>query len=534
MPDVFSAFEKIFPRNFGAVDAGVVLATVAVVYTLGRRFGHRRSTPLKGPSSSNVFFGMLPMLMDSPDSGSIYEEWSNSYGPVFSVPSILGSSKIVFTDPKAIIHFFNKETYGYVGLPHAKRFLEKLQGKGLFWAEGDDHKRQRKALNPAFSNVTIKNFTPIFFDSGYKAKAAWDAMIESSSSDGAIIEVQQWMNHVSLDTVGLAGFNHDFGSLSGGSSEVANVFDAVGSKPGLMDTTVMISTMIFPIFDNIPTGFRRNMEELNKMIKGLANKFLAQNNAESTNDKSVVGLLTKSARENQLTREEVMAQISVLLMAGYETTAVSLTWALIELARKPDIHVKLREELFQIGRDPTWDELTNGLPFLDAFTCEIFRLYPPLAEISRMAAEDDVLPLSAPIETATGELVDTIFVSKGTAVTMPIQCMNRSVAFWGPDAKVFNPARWLDETVDQHRAQELQGYRHILTFADGPRMCLGKGFALAEFKAVLSVLARNFTFELPKGPETKFGVYTNLLPRPKVEGEDGYRVPLLVRPYAPE
>ncbi|KAJ7489384.1 hypothetical protein FB451DRAFT_1024754, partial [Mycena latifolia] len=94
------------------------------------------------------------------------------------------------------------------------------------------------------------------------------------------------------------------------------------------------------------------------------------------------------------------------------------------------------------------------------------------------AAEDDVLPLSAPIETATGELVDTIFVSKGTAVTMPLQChstMNRSVTFWGPDAKVFNPTRWLDGTVDQHRAQELQGYRHILALADWPCMCLDNG-----------------------------------------------------------
>lgn len=67
-----------------------------------------------------------------------------------------------------------------------------------------------------------------------------------------------------------------------------------------------------------------------------------------------------------------------------------------------------------------------------------------------------------------------MFVRKGTEVTLPIQCMNRAEAFWGADAKVFNPSRWLDASADKHRAQEIQGYRHILTFADGPRMCLGK------------------------------------------------------------
>jgi cytochrome P450 len=67
-------------------------------------------------------------------------------------------------------------------------------------------------------------------------------------------------------------------------------------------------------------------------------------------------------------------------------------------------------------------------------------------------------------------------VSKGTIITLPIECINRSVEFWGPDAKQFNPARWLDESLgaNQHRAQEIQGYRHLLTFSDGPRTCLGK------------------------------------------------------------
>ncbi|KAJ6598483.1 cytochrome P450 [Mycena vulgaris] len=267
----------------------------------------------------------------------------------------------------------------------------------------------------------------------------------------------------------------------------------------------------------------------------------------------------KSAQAEKMTQEEVVSQINVLLLAGYETTASKMIhehtvpqnltrylfsqpyregppWAFIELARNSDIQSKPREELLRVGGDPTWEELTSNLPFLDAFTCEVLRMYPPLTAQDRLAAEDDVLPLSAPIETVSGELVDTIFVSKGTTVTLPMQCINRSLVFWGPDAKVFNPARWIDESAApaQHRAQEIQGYRHLLTFADGPRMCLGKGFALAEFKAVLSVLVRNFMFEFPNGPETKLGLHTNLLPRPKVEGEEGSRVPLLIRAYASE
>ncbi|KAJ7089567.1 cytochrome P450 [Mycena epipterygia] len=523
----------LIPANFGAADAGVLLVSVSACYILFRRASHRRSTALKGPSSSNFFFGVMPYLMKAPDSGAVYEEWAAEYGSVFSIPSILGSRRIILTDPKAISHYFTKETYGYVQATTAKRFLDRIIGRGLFWAEGDSHKRQRRQLNPAFSNASIKNLTPIFFDSAYKAKSAWDGILESNPSEGVIIEVQQWMNHISLDTIGLAGFSHDFGTLSGRTSAVSTAFDSIGSKPSFADTAVFLMSLIAPIVDNVPTGRRILLDQLAKAMRGLANTFLATiaSAGESSTDKSVIGLLAKSASAERISQEEVIAQINVLLLAGYETTSISLTWALIELSRNSAIQTRLRNELLQANGDPTWDELTQSFPFLDAFTSEVLRLHPPLPESQRVAAEDDILPLSAPLETASGAVVDGVFVSKGTMVSLPIECINRSVAFWGPTAKEFDPSRWLDGNAGQFRAQELQGYHHLLTFSDGPRSCLGRGFALAEFKAVLSVLVCNFTFELPKGPETVIGRHRNILPRPKVEGEVGYEVPLHIRHY---
>ncbi|KAJ7706974.1 cytochrome P450 [Mycena rosella] len=526
--------------RFGAVDAGVLLASACVLYLLAGRFRSRRTTSLKGPSSGNFLFGVMGRLINAPDNGAIYEEWATLYGSVFSIPSFLGSRGIVFADPKAINHLYSKETYGYVQTPESQRAIERLIGRGILWAEGDSHKRRasRRTLNPAFGPASIKNLTPIFFESAFKATSAWDSMLESSS-DGVIIEVQNWMNHISLDTIGLAGFSHDFGTLSGKPSDIATAFDTIGAKPSMLNTAVFLLSFIVPILDNIPTGRQTSLDQVTKTMRGLARNFLATTGDAGTTDKSVIGLLAKSASAQNISEEEVVAQINVLLLAGYETTASKCnipTWALIELSRNPSLQTKLRDELLQAGRDrdPTWEELTNNLPFLDAFTCEILRLHPPVQELRRMAAEDDFVPLSSPIETARGDLVDTIFVAKGTVVTMPIECINRSVEFWGPDAKVFNPSRWLDTSSDHRRAQEIKGYRHVLTFSDGGRMCLGKGFALAEFKAVLSVLSRKYTFELPNGPDTVIGRYRNLLPRPKVEGEEGYRVPLRIRHYVSE
>ncbi|KAF8169834.1 cytochrome P450 [Mycena galopus ATCC 62051] len=520
--------------NFPVVEVGVLTVSGYIFYVLLERFA-RRSTPLKGPSSRNLLFGVLPHLMAAPDGGVIYEEWASQYGSVFSIPAVLGSRNVVLTDPKSIAHFAARETYGYVTTPRARRFREKIFGRGLFWAEGDSHKRQRRALNPAFSNVAIKNMTPVFFDSAYKAKAAWDVILESGPPEGKVIEVQTWMNHISLDTIGLAGFAHDFGTLSGKTSSIATTFDTVGSssKPSFLHNVFFMLSSIMPVFGYIPTSRSSMLNQLRKAMSDVGNSFLESTGSDGTTSKSVIGLLVKSASADKISHEEVKAQINVLLLAGYETTAVSLTWALIELSRNPAMQTKLREELLQLSGDPTWEELTNHGSFLDAVTCEILRLHPPLSEIQRMAAEDDMLPLTAPIRTADGKLTDSVFVRKGTVVTLPIECINRSEVFWGPDAKEFNPARWLDETdsVNMHSAQEIQGYRHLLTFSDGARICLGKTFAVTEFKAVLSVLVRNYSFELPNGPDTLIGRHRNLLPRPKVEGEAGYDVPLKVCHY---
>ncbi|KAJ7031952.1 cytochrome P450 [Mycena alexandri] len=526
MPNILSA------ANVGTTDLILLLTSLLIFYQLVQRFRRSVSTPLKGPPSTGGKFllGVIPYLAKAPDAGAVHEEWAAQYGSVYSIPSVFGGRKIMFADPKAIGHFFSKETYGYVAASSNRQFIEKFIGRGLFWAEGDSHKRQRRALNPAFTNASIKNLSPIFFDSAYKAKAAWDALVESGPSEGTIIEVQQWMNHISLDAIGLAGFSHDFGTLSGQTSEVANAFDSIGSKPSAFDRAIFLSSLILPILGRIPNGRGSNLARLTETMQALGETFLA-NRSDLNADKSVMGLLVKSATTEQISKEEVVAQINVLLVAGYETTAISLTWALIELSRNPEIQMKLRDELLKLGGDLTWEELTSHTTFLDAVTSEILRLHPPLAETSRIATEDDILPLSKPLETASGVMVDSVFVSKGSVVAISFESINRSVAFWGPDAKVFNPSRWLNENVDEFRAREIQGYRHMLTFSDGPRMCLGRVFALAEFKAVLSVLVRNFTFEFPKGPQTPIGVHRNILPRPKVEGESDYAVPLRVRQY---
>ncbi|KAJ6579630.1 cytochrome P450 [Mycena vulgaris] len=519
------------------VCAGLWLATKIVRRVLNR---NAHGTKLNGPPRDSWFFGVGRRVSRSPDGGLQYQEWAAKYGPVYQVPIAFGGRRTILCDPKAVNHFYSMERSVYVKPKLHRAVIANLFGRGLLWAEGESHKRQRKALTPAFSNAAIRRLTSIFYDSAYKMKGYWDATIDNTP-DGAIIDVEHWMNLVALDSIGIAGFSHDFRSLDGEYSAVAAAFDSLSFEgTGVLSNLVFILGTQLPFLAHLPTARNRIMKGLRRTMSGIADELLEKTRREKkshitdeTADRSVIGLLLKAEEDDaelHMNETEIMAQMNVLLLAGYETTSISLTWALIELAKTPERQAKLREELAQFGAtDPTWDQLVSGLPYLDSVVLEILRLHPPVEQTTRQAMVDDILPIGEPITTASGDVVNSIAVAKGSLVTVSIRCMNRSEVFWGANAKGFDPERWLTLNDDPLRAKEIQGHRHLITFLDGPRTCLGKSFALAEFKAALSVLIRNYTFEFPEGPETEIGTHRAIIPRPKVVGQPGANVPMKVR-----
>ncbi|KAH9483305.1 Cytochrome P450 monooxygenase 215 [Psilocybe cubensis] len=519
----FQDFSDILPLTF----AGLVLLTLIL-------FKSRRSvktTKLRGPKNQSYLFGLYQFLNETEDAGLVYEAWAREYGPTYTVPGGFGSSRIVICDPRANAHFYSKETFGYVQTKLSRTFIKNLFGRGLLWAEGDSHRRQRKALSPAFSNAAIRKLTPVFYDAAYKMKAIWDSALDAGSGE-ALIDVQ-----VCLDSVGIAGFGHDFHALEGKNSPVVDVFESFSDEDtSWLSRFVFLMGPVLPVLQNLPTAQNRTLKRLRETMGDIADELLVRNRKAKegksvSEEKSIIGLLIKAESSNSslgMSQEEILAQ-NVLLLAGYETTSISLTWALIELSRQPQKQEMLREELSQyINEDPTFDQLSTGLPYLDAVVQEILRLHPPVSETTRIAAEDDIMPFSSPISTSTGDQVSSLVIKKGTVVTSPIRYMNRAEAFWGPNARQFEPERWLSADGCL-QAKDNPGQRHILTFSDGPRTCLGRSFALTEFKAVLAVLVRNYTFELPDGPDTKIIRHPSILPRPKILGEVGARVPLKIR-----
>ncbi|KAG1839555.1 cytochrome P450 [Suillus subalutaceus] len=324
------------------------------------------------------------------------------------------------------------------------------------WADGESHKRQRKTINPAFGAAAVRSLTSIFQDVAHKAVIAWDAEIGSNSgTDCAVIDVQQC------------------------------------SSTGISHKLVMLAQS-FPSIMKLPLPRTQFAQKFNLIIGKICEEMLLRTRKEKETggadqgDKSCMGLLLKAEESGEgagLTPQEVLAQARMLLFGSFETTAGNTC------------QTKLRNECLEFGSTPSYDDLMNKLPYLNAVVNEVLRLHPSVIEILRAATQEEVIPLSEPMHTAAGNSTD-------------------NVSMWGRDAKAFKPSRWLKE--DEGAGETLRDYRHLMTFGNGARTCPGRLFALAEFKAVLFVLVQNFVFEMADGPGVKIA---------------GCSVPLRVRRY---
>ncbi|KAI6117793.1 cytochrome P450 [Pisolithus thermaeus] len=527
-------------RGVGRLATPLDVATVIVVVWALRgalRVARRsfKTTKLRGPPRKDLIFGVAKQILESPDPGAMYDAWAKRYGVAYEVPMTLGGKQIVLTDPRALAHYYARETWIYVQTNSTKFFLQRNFGRGVVWSEGE-----RKLLTPSFSPDAIRNVTHVFYSSAHKVKSAWEVVIDTTTGGSPVIEVEEWMNHISLDSIGLAGFSHDFGSLDGKPASITEVLDTFGSSSERPALTVrlLLLARVFPLLPYATKPRTRLFREMQTIMEDISSEWLARTRKEKEEGvldgkevKSVIEVLANASDPDSplhLTHEEMKS----ILIAGYESTSITMTWALLELARNPDIQSKLREELLAFGEEPTYDQQQHSLPYLDAVVHETLRVHPAVTDLFRVAAEDDVIPLSEPVTTQSGKVVNSISVARGTQIGIPISCINRSTEIWGADAKVFRPERWLEEDGIPKKAQDIQAYRHLLTFVDGPKTCLGKNFAVAEFKAVMSVLVKDFVFELRDGPNTQveFG-RGMILPRPKIVGEQGTSVPLRVRRY---
>ncbi|KAL0947682.1 hypothetical protein HGRIS_013770 [Hohenbuehelia grisea] len=526
--------------------AASMLATLALygLYKLARIIYGELTSPLRdmpGPKSSSWFYGNFKEIFKAENS-VLHEQWVDTYGSTLKYKGLFNLNRLYTVDTKALNHvLMNSNIYQKPAV--ARRNLSHILGAGVLVVEGEKHRQQRKVMNPAFGPVQIRELTNIFVQKAIKLRDLWS--VESSKEGGtARVDVLSWLSRMTLDVIGLAGFNYEFNALNPDEkpNELNHAFSVMFKATSQFEIFPVLQGF-FPILRVIKTQRDRTIEGATAVMSRIGQQLLASSkkslaesekgvHTDSIGTRNLLSLLVKantSAGHLRLSDEDVLSQVPTFLVAGHETTSTGTTWALFALTQALQVQAKLRAELLTVPTDtPTMDEL-NALPYLDAVVRETLRVHAPVPSTIRVAVEDDIIPLSEGWTDKHGVVHNEVHVKKGQTIFVPILAMNRSKAIWGEDGHEFKPERW--EKVPE-AAMSIPGvWGNMMTFLGGPRACIGYRFSLVEMKALLFTLVRAFEFELAV-PASEIGKKSAVVQRPVLlsNPDAGNTMPLLLKP----
>ncbi|EMD33376.1 hypothetical protein CERSUDRAFT_117989 [Gelatoporia subvermispora B] len=502
-----------------------------------------------GPPSPGFLYGNLSEIFAG-DRPAIHHAWSSKYGHVLKYRGMFNMERLLTTDLRAVNYILTHSTE-YHKPEKSRVMIAQIVGEGMLWAEDEQHRRQRRIMNPAFGPGQIRDLTGAFVEKAAQLRDAWSTAI-GNASQTAKINIFDDLTRTTLDIIGLAGFEYHFDALQEASQTSAELRAAFRTMYSIDPSIAVMRALqlTFPPLYLVPHAGLKRLDEARRVMERVSRQLVMEKKRvimrnigkdvilekSDVLERDILTLLLKAnlatdlPEDARLTDEEVIAQIPTLLVAGHETTSIAASWCLYSLAKHPEIQRKLREELLQSPtEEPSMDEL-NALPYLDAVVRETLRFHSPVPFTLREATNDDFIPLSTPYTDVRGEVHDSIKIDKGTTILVPIAALNTSRELWGDDAAEFKPTRW--ESPPEIISALPGVWGNMLTFLGGPRACIGYRFSIVELKALIFVLVRVFEFE----PAEEITTIANMisLKRPVVanEKENGNQLPLLVKRYS--
>ncbi|KXN81938.1 Leukotriene-B(4) omega-hydroxylase 2 [Leucoagaricus sp. SymC.cos] len=427
---------------------------------------------------------------------------------------------LLIFDPKALHHILIKDQHVY---EEAAAFIASnkiMYGNGLVSVLGEQHRKQRKLLNPVFSIAHVREMTPIVYEVTHRLR---QALLNQVKDGPKQVDIFDWLSRTALELIGQCGMGYSFDSLKGDSTS-AELHPYRRSVDRLTPSYFFMCNYLFPLADQFnfprvkrwivehtPSQWVQDMKNIADMMEETAREICKSKQeailkGESNGrEKDIISILMRAnaaaGEEDKLTDAEVVAQVATLTFAAMDTTSSALSRILWLLTTRPDVQEKLHTELLEAKRNNGGDELPYNqlvtLPYLDAVCRETLRLYVVVhASALFCVRQDTVLPLSKPLRTTSGTEVTELLVPNGTTVFISVIGANTNSEIWGPDTYEWKPERWLEPLPETVSEAHIPGiYSNSMTFLGGSRACIGFKFSQLEMKVVLSILLTSFKFE---------------------------------------
>lgn len=492
--------------------------------------------------------GAVSDLFDRPLFFSLYE-WFLKYGSVYKL-AFGPKAFVVVSDPIVARHILRENAFSYDKGVLAE-ILEPIMGKGLIPADLDTWKQRRRVITPGFHSSYLEAMAKVFTECADRTMLKFDKLLEQEESGGGKtieLDLEAEFSSLALDIIGLGVFNYDFGSITKESPVIKAVY-------GTLFEAEHRSTFYIPYW-NIPLArwlvprqrkFQNDLKVINDCLDGLiqnAKETRQETDVEKLQQRDYLNLKDASLlrflvdmRGVDVDDRQLRDDLMTMLIAGHETTAAVLTWAVFLLAQHPVKMKKAQSEIDAVlGQGRTTFESLKKIEYLRLIVVESLRLYPQPPLLIRRSLTSDQLPGGY-----NGDK-DGYEIPAGTDVFLSVYNLHRSPYFWDKPNE-FEPERF----QVKKESQGIEGWAGFdpsrspgalypneiisdfafLPFGGGPRKCVGDQFALMESTIALAMLLQKFDVELKGSPEdvelvtgatihTKTGLWCKLKKRSNV------------------
>ena len=344
--------------------------------------------------------------------------------------------------------------------------LRPLLGNSVFLTNGETWKRQRRIIDPAFEGGRLREAYPAMWDAAEAAAARLD------KRSGDVVEIEEETSHAAADVIFRTLFSipieHDI---------ARDVFDEFRIYQRSQPILNIAAFLPFPKW--MPRLFRRDTKASARKIRGLITQLTSDRMdaiADGTApDDLATKIMTTADPETgeRFETDEMVDQVAIFFLAGHETSASALAWALYLMARYPEWQEKLADEAQQLTHGE-FGLISKLRVSRDVFR-ETLRLYPPV-------------PMMVRENTCSENFRDRDIKSSSQIVISPWH-LHRHERLWdNPDG--FDPSRWATENGKQCQRDA------FIPFSAGSRVCTGAGFAMVEGVLILSRILRDFRVEI--------------------------------------
>jgi unspecific monooxygenase len=388
-----------------------------------------------------------------------------------------GRNSFIVNAPDAIRHVLVDNYENYVRTPAAIRVLKPMLGDGLLIAEGRTWKHQRRTLAPAFTPRAVNMLVPHMI-------AASDATVAKlQAASGAPVDLREAMQRMTLEIAGRTMFSFGMDRHGAALRDFVMEYGTRLARPHVLDLLLPLN---WPSPQDISRSFfRKRWTRFVAML--MAERRAAGKNADAP-PRDLFDLMG-AARDPEtgaaFSDEQLGDQVATMILAGHETTATALFWALYLLALDPVTQEEVAAEVQGATANGALD--MERLKFTRAVVDETMRLYPPAFLIARAAGGPD--------------MIAGMPVRKNDIVLISPWLLHRHEKMW-TDPNAFMPQRFMPGVPAPDRFA-------YLPFGVGPRICVGAHFALVEAVLALAKIIGAFRVELlDNEPVLPVGVVT--------------------------